>query len=333
MAVTIQDIATAAKVSQSTVSRALANSPRVKLETRKLIQQLAREMGYTPSAIARGLATKRTHTLGVVVWDIADAFVAELVRAIDRAALESGYSLVLSHCGDDPQRQLSAVNILRQQRVDGIIVPDSSAADFFLPLVTEGDVPVILINHRAYRYSVGTDNESAARMAVDYLAHLGHQRIAYIGGMRYRVESEERKAGYRQALAAGGLPLDVSLSVDGEGGAEGGQKGMKQLLTLPQPPTAVFCFNDLTAIGAIGAIQASGRRVPDDISVMGFDDITLNPYLHPSLTSVAQQKEQIAHMALAMVLRLLEHESVPVGQFLAGNLMPRDSTAPCARPV
>ena len=194
-------------------------------------------------------------------------------------------------------------------------------------------MPVILINHRTYRHSVGTDNEGAACMAVDYLAQLGHQRIAYIGGTRYRVESEERKEGYQRALAARGLSRDMSLMVDGEGDTEGGQKGMKQLLTLPQPPTAVFCFNDLTALGAIGAIQASGRRVPDDISVMGFDDITLNPYLHPPLTSVAQQKEQIAHMAVAMVLKLLMHESVPVGQFLAGKLMPRGSTAPCVRPV
>ena len=158
MHVTMNDVAKAAGVALSTASRALADSPRVSVSTREQIQTLARDMGYVPSAIARGLATKRTFSFGVVVRDIVDPCQAELVRLIDMHALELGYSLILSHSGNDDRRELAAINILRQKRVDAIIMPDSSVSDSFLAQVTKDGIPVVLLNRPSYPYSIGIDS-------------------------------------------------------------------------------------------------------------------------------------------------------------------------------
>ncbi len=327
--VSMQDIAKIAGVSLSTVSRALADSPRVKEETRRRIQDLAQEMGYFPNAIARGLATNRTFTLGVVVIDIADTFIAEIVRTIDKTALDHGYSVILSNCGADPQREVVALTILRQQRVEGIIVPDPFVGDLSWPLLQEIGVPVILLNKTGYPYSVGTDVVNSARQAVDHLLDLGHTRIAYIASSRNREESLERQTGYEQALLSRGISPDPVLVISGdENWAKGGWQGAERLLGLPQPPSAVFCFNDLTAIGVLGAVQALGLRVPDHLSVVGYDDIDIAPYLTPPLTTVAQQGEKIARLAVEMFLNLLEGNQVLANTMLPGRLMVRGSTAP-----
>ncbi len=327
MTVSMKDVAQAAGVSLSTVSRALADSARVNPETRERIQGIAREMGYLPSAIARGLATRRTHTLGVVVMDITDPFIAEIVRNIDRTALNHGYSLILSSCGSDPQRELTAIRFLRQHRVDAIIVPDPFIGETSLPLLEESGVPVILINKKRYLHSVGIDNVHAAQLGVNHLLDLGHTRTAYIGGSRSPEESMERRYGYEQALVARGIAPDPSLVVEGNGWPEGGSLGMERLLKLHEPPSSVFCFNDVTAIGAIQAAFTAGLRVPDNISIIGFDDINLAPYLMPPLTTIAQPKDQMAQLAVEMALSLLDGEQPPDDVTLRGKLVVRGSTA------
>jgi LacI family repressor for deo operon, udp, cdd, tsx, nupC, and nupG len=328
MPVTMDDVAKAAGVALSTVSRALADNPRVKVITRAQIQKLAREMGYVPSAIARGLATKRTYSLGVVVRDIVDPFLAELVRLIDMHALELGYSLILSHSGDAEQRERAAINILRQQRVDAIIMPDSSVSDSFLSQVTNDGIPVVLLNRMSYPYSIEIDNVGAGEMAANHLLDLGHRRIAYIGGTRTQAESDDRQSGYARALEKRGHSVDPSLITLGNGWSDGGRDCMRQFLKLAHPPTAVFCYNDLTAFGAIGAIQSAGLRVPQDISVVGFDDITLAAILHPPLTSIAQAKEQMAKLAVEMANALATGKPAAQRTILPGRLVVRASTCP-----
>jgi DNA-binding LacI/PurR family transcriptional regulator len=302
MPVTMNDVANAAGVALSTVSRALSDNPRVNVTTREQIQKLAREMGYVPSAIARGLATQRTFSLGVVVGDIVDPFLAELVRLIDMHALELGYSLILSHSGNDERRELAAIYILRQKRVDAIIMPDSSVSDSFLSRVADHGIPVVLLNRMSYPYSIGIDNIVSGETAVEHLLSLGHRRVAYIGGLRCKAESDDRQSGYERALRNHRLPIDRSLIALGDSWTEGGQVRMRQFLNLPQPPTAVFCFNDLTAFGAIGTIQSAGLRVPQDISVVGFDDIELAAYAIPSLSTICQPKAEISSTVVKLLL-------------------------------
>jgi DNA-binding LacI/PurR family transcriptional regulator len=327
MSITMNDVAKAAGVALSTASRALADNPRVSVATRAQIQKLAREMGYVPSAIARGLATKRTFSFGVVVRDIVDPCQAELVRLIDMHALELGYSLILSHSGNDDQRELAAINILRQKRVDAIIMPDSSVSDSFLSKVADEGIPFVLLNRMSYPYSIEIDNVGAGEMAVNHLLDLGHRRIAYIGSSRYRAESDDRQNGYARALEKRGLSVDSALIALCDSWADGGRECMRQFLKLERPPTAVFCFNDLTAFGAISAIQSAGLRVPQDISVVGFDDIALASILYPPLTSIAQDKEQMARLAVEMANALATGKPAAKRTILPGRLVVRASTS------
>ncbi|MEZ4862003.1 MAG: LacI family DNA-binding transcriptional regulator [Caldilineaceae bacterium] len=326
--VSMQDVADSAGVSLSTVSRALADSERVKLETRQRIQQLAQEMGYVPNAIARGLATNRTYTLGVVVRDIADPFIAELVRAIDKIVCALGFTLLLINSDANSQQELVAIKELRQKRVDGIIVPDMVTDDQTLPQLEQMGIPVVLINRKHYPFTVGTDNVAAARLGMNYLLALGHTRIAYIGNSALREDDADRRMGYEQALRQRDLMPDPALIIHPQVSApQSGTVGFDKLFTLDEPPTAIFCFDDMTALGVISRANAAGVRIPEQISVMGFDDIALAPFFSPPLTTIAQPKEEIARLAVEMTFNLLDQNELPANRALAGKLVVRNSTA------
>ena len=334
MTVSIKDIARAAGVSHSTVSRALADSPLVKDETKRRICHLAREMGYSPSAIARGLVTKRTRTIGLVVTTIADPFVAEVVRGVEETALDRGYNIVLCNSNAEPQRELAAVNTLREKRVDGIIVSASRVGDLYLPMLVETGVPIVLVNNEhsgSYVYSVVTDDEAGGRLATEYLLDLGHTRIAYISGPVLSSTSANRLRGYEQALKARDFMPDPQWIVPGNGSARGGEEGMARLLSLPSPPSAVFCYNDVTAIGALLAARRLGRNVPEQVSVMGYDDIAFAAYTNPALTTVEQRKYEMGSLAMKMMLDLLGGTSSVENVLLPPRLIVRESCAPPER--
>jgi LacI family repressor for deo operon, udp, cdd, tsx, nupC, and nupG len=331
MAVSIKDIARAAGVSHSTVSRALAGSSLVKEETRQRICELAQKMGYSPSAIARGLVTKRTRTIGLVVTTIADPFVAEVVRGVEETALDRGYNILLCNSNAQPQRELAAVSTLREKRVDGIIVSASRVGDLYLPMLVETGVPIVLVNNEhsgRYAYSVVTDDEAGGRLATEYLLDLGHARIGYITGPDVHRSNINRLRGYRVALQACGLDPDPRWIVPGDGSARGGEEGMAQLLALPDPPSAVFCYNDVTAIGAMLAARRLGRSVPGQVSVIGYDDIAFAAYTNPALTTVEQRKYEMGSLAMQMMLDLLGGASSVKNVLLPARLVVRESCAP-----
>ncbi len=334
MAVSIKDIARAAGVSHSTVSRALADSPLVKEETRQRICELAQKMGYSPSAIARGLVTKRTRTIGLVVTTIADPFVAEVVRGVEETALDRGYNILLCNSNSQPQRELAAVSTLREKRVDGIIVSASRVGDLYLPMLVETGVPIVLVNNEhsgSYAYSVVTDDEAGGRLATEYLLDLGHTRIAYISGPELSSTSANRLRGYEQAFKARGFTPDPQWVVPGNGGARGGEEGMARLLALPDPPSAVFCYNDVTAIGAMLAARRLSQNVPGQVSVMGYDDIAFAAYTNPALTTVEQRKYEMGSLAMQMMLDLLGGASSVENVLLPPRLIVRESCAPPGR--
>lgn len=326
----LRDVAEVAGVAQSTVSRALRNSPKVKPETRERIQRIAKEVGYVPSAIARGLATRRTSTLGVVVFDITDPFIADLVSAIDREARSQGYSVILSTCGADPQQEMAAIKLLLQQRVDAVIVPDPLVADSSLPQLEQLGIPIVLMGRTSYAYSVGTDNRDGTYQATKYLIGLGHQRIAYIGGRRSPEESAERRAGYEMALREAGLAVVPEWVLEGDGWASGGRTCTGSLLSLPNPPTALVCFNDLTASGALLTLYDAGLEVPGDVSVVGFDDSSLASLLTPPLTTVMQHKDDLSRYAIDVALARVKGDRPPVRVVVASTLVVRRSTGPVA---
>jgi len=308
--VSIKDIAKAVGVSHSTVSRALHNSPLVKTETKERIQRLAREMGYSPDARARSLVMGQTRTVGVVVTTIADPFAAEIVQAIEHTAHDHAYTVILCSSSAEPEREIAAVEMLRSKRVDGVIVTSSRVGALYQEHLERLGVPIVLINNHSedsgrYTYSVSVDNQHGGHLATTHLLQLGHRRVAYVSRPSDYRSNQERFTGYCCALDAAGISFDPDLVVPGTGRAGGGERALSALMELDEPPTAVFCYNDMTAIGLLRAAREAGLYVPQDLAVVGFDDILLASYVCPSLTTIAQPKAEMGRRALKMALALM----------------------------
>ena len=332
--VSIKDIARAANVSHPTVSRALSHSPLVRGETAERIRLIAASLGYRPSAIARSLASNKTNTIGVVVTSIADPFIADVVSGIEETANDHGYSVFLANSNANPDREVKVVHSFHERRVDGIIVTASRVGALYVPLLSGLKVPTVLINNQhpdapdEFIYSVMIDNLKASTQVMKYLIGLGHRRIAYIGDQAGFQSDTERLAGYRQGLAFAGYPLLPELVVHGDGKPEGGRQAMEKLLSLPTPPTAVFCYNDMSALGALRALYGHGIKVPDDISLVGFDDLAIASYTSPLLTTVGQPKQQMGRMAMDTMLKLISGVGTKANIKVDGELIIRESTAP-----
>jgi len=334
MRVSIKDIAEAAGVSHSTVSRALSDSSLVKVETKARIQRLAQEMGYSPDAIARSLVTQRTHTVGVVVTTITDPFVAEVVQGIEDTAQAEDYSVILASSSSEPERELAAVEMLRAKRVDCVIVTSSRVGALYLEYLERIGVPVVLINNHnrqsgRYTFSVSVDNQHGGHLATVHLVERGHRRIGYISGPADHSDDVERLAGYRQALGEAGIPVDPTLILSGNGRLDGGERALDTLVGLVEPPTAVFCYNDMTAIGLISAARRAGLSVPEDLAVVGFDDIPLAVHVYPPLTTIAQPQRDMGRQAMNMALALMavDDSTTPFSDIVVkGRLVVRESS-------
>lgn len=327
----IKDIARWAGVSHSTVSRALRNSSLVTHKTTERIQQIARESGYRASAVARGLVTRKTDTIGVVVTTIADPFVSEIVSGIEAAANDHGYSVLLADSYADPEREIKVVQSFAERRVDGIVVTASRVGTLHLQSLSEIRVPIVLVNNQRrgeFVHSVMIENVEASRQAVQHLIGLGHHRIAYLGD-RFGYQSDtERFTGYREALEEAALPFLPELIVHGDGMPERALEAVKPLLGLPQPPTAVFCYNDMSALGALRAVREKGWSVPGEISLVGFDDLFFAPYTMPTLTTVRQPRRRMGALAMDILLKLMSGEDSASTLRVPAELIVRESTAP-----
>ena len=333
MEVSIKDIAKAAGVSPSTVSRALSDHPRISLETKERIRGLAEEMGYTPSLLARSLVTQDTATIGVVITSVSDPFLAHLVTSIEEVAQEQGYSVLMSSSYLDQDRELEVVSAFHGRRTKGIIVIGSQVDVDYLQLRDRFPLPVVLTNCRTYPYSVSTDNTAGARRAVEHLVQLGHRRIAYIANRRSRRSNSDRLQSYQQVLAANGIPVDEDLIIEGDGTLRGGNAAAQILLSQSQPPTAVFCFNDMTAIGVLSGLQQAEIRVPEEMSVVGFDDVECAAHCYPRLTTVRQPTNLMGQRLIHMLLELIQGQEDVGSEILPAELVIRESTGALRTPA
>jgi DNA-binding LacI/PurR family transcriptional regulator len=326
----IKDIARLARVSHPTVSRALQNSPLVNPKTAEKIRRIAKESGYRASAIARGLVTRRTRTIGLVVTSIADPFTSQVVSGIEQAANDHGYSVFLADSNADPERERKIVQAFAEQRVDGILVTSSRVGALYLPLLSEMMVPIILVNDQhpgAFVHSVMICNQEGSRAVAEHMVELGHRRIAFIGDQFGYQSDTERLAGYREALEAAGIPQLSEYVVRGDGKPEAGMRAMDQLLSLNNPPTAVCCYNDMTALGAMRSVRMRGLRVPQDISVAGFDDLFVASYTEPRLTTVRQPMRRMGQLAMENLIKLISDQESAVRIRVKPELIIRESTA------
>lgn len=327
--VSIKDLARLVGVSHSTVSRALRASPVVNAETAGRIREVAEQQGYRASLIGRSLVMRRSMALGCVATDIADPFVAGVVYGIEEVANQQGYAVFLASSHADPQRELDVVRSFHERRVDGVIVPASRVGSLYLPHLAELQIPIVLINNQhpgSYTYSVSIDNVSAARRITRHLLKLGHRRIAYIGDRSGSQSDTDRLGGYRTELRKAGVPVHSELIMHADATPEGGRAVMQRLLAHSRP-TAVFCYDDLTALGALAAARSAGVSVPGDLSVVGFDDLFVASYTSPPLTTVRQPMKEMGRRAAEIVLALLRGEKARRSVTFPGELVVRESTA------
>jgi DNA-binding LacI/PurR family transcriptional regulator len=329
MAVSIKDIARLAGVSHSTVSRALNRSPLIPPATAERIQRIAAEKGYTASAVARSLVTRKTKAIGVVVTSIADPFNGEVVAGIEELANNEGYSVVLATSQADPLREMTVVRSFRERRVDGILVASSRLGAQYQPLSDELEAPIVLLNNQhpsELAHSVSIDNTDGGYQATAHLIALGHRHIAYIGDESGLQSDEERFRGFQSALKKAHLKVHPEFVVRGDGKLEGGKQRAAELLHLPAPPTAIFCYNDMTALGVIEEVHARGWRVGREVSVVGFDNLFFAASLQPSLTTFHQPKRELGKQAMQLMLAILKGQPAERKIVLRGELVVRGSS-------
>lgn len=328
---TIYDVARLAGVSTATVSRALNGTGQIAPATRTAIEAAVQQLGYRTNTIARSLVTKSTQTIALLLPDITNPFYAELVGGIQQLALERGYTMLLCTTGGDPEQEERYLSLLRAKQVDGALVDGLVLPPERIARFVEDGFPIVCLDRDVDSPAVPlvqVDNRMGARLATEHLLSLGHMRIAHIAGADVRI-SEERLLGYRTALVAAGVEPDPALVGVGGFTEEGGAAAMAGLLAAGVELTAVFAANDLSALGALNAIAASGRRVPADVSVVGFDDVRLAAFTSPPLTTIRQPAAEIARSATEILIGLIRGEEA--GQLqrrFEPRLIVRASTGP-----
>jgi LacI family transcriptional regulator len=305
MSVTIKDVARLAEVSVATVSRVLNASAPVQAETRARVLQVARELRFAPNGAARTLSRRRAGALGVILPDLYGEFFSELLRGIDQEAQRAGHSLLVSSSHHDSLGVAAAVRAMRG-RVDGLLVmaPDVSAAA--LEETLPDGLAMVLLNPMpgAAIDSITVDNAGGARLVVQHLVALGHRRIAFITGPARNADAQARLRGYRAAMRDAGLPVTRSLVARGEFTEASGWEAARLIVNQAgKRATALFAANDASAVGALAALRDSGMSVPDDISVVGFDDIPIARYATPPLTTVRVAIDVLGARAANLLLR------------------------------
>ena len=303
----VKDVARRAGVSTATVSRVINGSSYVSTELKERVEAAIRELGYEANPFAIGLKIDKSHTIGLIISTIENPFFAAIVRGVESKVYPAGYSLILCNTDSDPHLERMYLKLLRQKRVDGLIISTSGGADVEIATLAERGVPVALLNRRLRAGqqlvdAVLSDSVGGARCAVAHLIALGHRRIGIVAGPSGHLQGEQRLAGYKQALAEAGLPVVPELICEAPFTAEGGYAGTLQLLAEGVGATALFISNNFMMLGAMRAIRECGRRVPADLAVVSFDDIDWAPYVDPPLTVVAQPAYQIGVTAAQRVL-------------------------------
>ncbi|MBC7255670.1 MAG: LacI family DNA-binding transcriptional regulator [Chloroflexi bacterium] len=330
--ITIQDVAERAGVSRQTVSRAINNKGEIRAETRARVLAAARELGYRPSSIARGLKTRRTLTLGLVVPDIANPFFAEVVRGASERADAAGYSVLLCNTDENAEREWAILRMLESHRVDGLVLISSRLSEEMLAETIARWRPIVLVNRspQEERPGVGwvlVDDAHGARRAVRHLLERGHRKIGFLAGVPTSRSGRERLRGYREALAEAGLSAPEGWVAPCAPTVEGGREATLALLNRHPELTALLAYNDLVAVGAQQACRTLGRDIPKDCALIGWDDILFAAYVSPPLTTMRMPKMEIGQRAMELLLTLLrEPEEAPAPIVLETTLIVRETT-------
>jgi len=338
---TIEDIARLAGISRSTVSRVINNHPSVRPAVRERVLSVINEQGYAPQAAARQLVTQRTHIIGVLFprsahFLLDNPIFASIGQGIGQACAQHGYIPMLSLSLREMEQHM-LLNMLRSRHFDGVVLVSSERDDPIQIFLEEAHIPYARIGHDPGRTDpcyVAIDETEGAYKAVKHLISLGHQRIGVIKGPAWETCTPQRLEGYTRALGEAGLPFDPDLVAEGDWLHTSGYDAMQQFLYLPQPPTAVFSMNDMMAAGVLHTLYEHGLRVPDDIAIVGFDDVPQTRIIIPPLTTIRQPSSEMGLRATEMLIAQLEgKECEPSHLILPTTLVVRQSCGAKPQPI
>lgn len=312
--VTIADVARQAGVSPMTVSRVINNKGDVRASTRQRVMAVVEQLGYRPSSIARGLATRRTGALGLVVPDVANPFFADLVRGVEHGAYARGYNVFLCNSEEDPQRELEILHLLEEKQVEGLVLCSSRLDAPALHALVARQSRVVLVNrqlrNRAVR-SVTVDDEKGGYLATRHLLETGRRAVGLLAGPEPSHSGRLRARGYRAALAEFRAPSAEAWTGPCRPDVEGGLNAARELLERQPQLDGLVCFNDLVAVGALQACAEMGRAVPTDMAIVGYDDIALAALVTPSLTTCRVPRYELGRQAVRLLLEQLEGSAEP----------------------
>ncbi len=329
--VNIKRVASEAGVSTQTVSRVVNNRPDVSPDTRRRVQQIIARLGYQPNAIARSLVSKRTRTLGLITSDFSDYFFTQVIAGAEAEARRQGYFFMLGSTQRNPEDEPVYIRLLTERQVEGILWarPSAEPDDRHLLALLETGVPVVTTAYHLPTETltvVDVDNVEGAQQATRCLLENGRRQIVMISGPATWKSVVDRTEGYRRALDAAGVAFDPSLVVEGDWSYASGSSAVEKLLTRGKSFSGLFAQNDQMAIGAIHALRQAGRRVPEDVAVVGYDDIPVAAYCDPPLTTIRQPMCEVGQMATRLLIQAIEDSnSAQDGALLKTTLVKRHS--------
>jgi len=294
--ITLKMVAERAEVSVNTASRAINNKPDINEETKKKVLKIAQELGYVQNATAVALRTRKTGTIGVVIADNRNPFYAEVLNGMEIAAREKNYHIILANTQRDYRKEEEAINLLRAKRVDGLLIAPVQDRDDDIKKLIEANIPFVIVGRDFENIEVDAvynDEVKGGFLATEYLIKKGHKRIALIDGYLYKSPAKGRLEGYKKALNKYKISLDESLISVGDINIENGYERTKQMLGKNLDFTAIFAYNDMMAFGSMQAIKEKGLRIPEDIGLVGYDDIPFSSLMNPALTTIKLKKQEL----------------------------------------
>ncbi|MBC3767159.1 LacI family DNA-binding transcriptional regulator [Neptunicella marina] len=326
--VTIKQVSELAKVSSATVSRVINNADSVKLETRKLVEAAMKELGYRPNSIAQSLASNKTNTVGYVVPQLYGSF-GIMMSGSEEVLRRANKHMFIMTGHSNEKDEKSAIEALLMRRCDALILHLESTSDEYLIELAKQKVPFVLVNRVIEAIEdncISLDNHFGGYLASKALIDKGHRDIAYIAGSLWKSDAIERLQGHKEALAEANIAYDESLIYEGDFQVHSGVEGIETLLNAGKKFSAVACGNDEMASGAIGALRDAGLKVPESVSVVGFDDVEFSNYLTPRLTTIRYPMKEIGQMAARWILnRAYENSSMQLQHVLSPHLIERES--------
>jgi len=337
--VSMDDVAKLAEVSKATVSKVFNNDESISQATRNKVLEAAKKFDYRPSLIPGALKTRKTKAIGLILPNVMNPFFPGIIKGVEDVAVESGYMVIFCNSDERLKKEALYFQMFEDRWVDGIIISGvtgkSREEKEYIQRLHKKGIPVVFIDREIESYFTSVvmiDNGGAAFKGTEHCLDLGHKRIGFISASLDIKIFTDRFKGYQKALEENGIEFDQSLVIEGNQTIQSGKEATKQLLSLDDPPTAIFAVNDLIAIGVLKEIQERGLKVPEDISVIGFDDIPLASLVNPALTTIAQPIYEIGREAVNLLIKNIEKKGLTKSKIILDTkLIVRESTAPLKR--